>query len=200
MKKLFYISALFFLAVFACNDGKTYEEMKADEIKAIKRIIATKGIEVLSEYPHDGVFGENQFVKLDNGIYLNVVDSGNGDRAVAYSTDILLRVSGEYYYTDSMVPFTTFTSSSVPMEFKYGNAYSLVVSHAYSGWTDQYYMFFGSGIESILSYVGDSSVVKLIVPGYSEVGGYPGGSTYQSENSQQYYPIYYDKVKYIFYK
>ncbi|MDR3250711.1 MAG: DUF4827 domain-containing protein [Tannerella sp.] len=205
MKKRFcffaIISCLFSLVFgISCSDDvPTYEELKAAENKIIKRMIANKGIEVLSDYPDDGVFKENQFVQLTSGIYLNVVDSGNGNRAQVNFTDILVRTSGEYYYPDSLVPFTTFTNSSYPMEFKYGMAYNIVQRYAYNGWTDPYYMFFSTGLESVLSYVGDSSIVKLIVPGYSEVNGAQGGSTYQSENTTVYYPIYYDKIRYIFY-
>ena len=69
----------------------------------------------------------------------------------------------------------------------------------YSYYDNLYYYYFSLGLESVLSYVGDSSVVKLIVPGYSEVSGAPGGSTLQSSDSYKYIPIYYDRVRYIFY-
>ena len=36
-------------------------------------------------------FKENEFVKLDNDVYLNVIDSGNGNRAVLGTTKVFCR-------------------------------------------------------------------------------------------------------------
>jgi len=210
MKKCFYglmgISiSLMFVFTFSCNKTPTYEEMKTAEKKIIRRILAEKNMEVLTEYPKNGVFGENQFVELNSGIYLNVVDSGNGNRAIyegTNSTDILVRTSGEYYYSDESFTFNTFLNSYPPFVFKYGSAYSVVEEHKYSG--DLYYSLFGMGLESILSYVGDSAVVKLLVPGYSEIrngsSSVSAGSTFQSSGSNSFIPIYYDRVRYTFYE
>lgn len=183
-------------SVSSCNDTKTYEELKADEKKVIKRILAEKNINVLSEYPKDGVFGENEFVQLSSGIYLNVVDSGNGNRAVYDETTVLVRASGEWFETDTSYTFSTFVNSAYPFEFKYGYAYNVVSEKASDYY---YYMFFGMGFESILAYVGEGAIVKLIVPGYSEIGGYAAGSSMQNADGSVYIPIYYDKVKYTFY-
>jgi hypothetical protein len=201
MKKAFFITITFWCIVygfFACNDYKTFEELKSEEKVVIRRIIAEKGISVLSEYPADGVFAENEYVELESGIYLNVVDSGCGDRAVANLTYVLVRASGYVYDADTPYYFSTFANNSYPFEFKYGQAYSVANQH-YASY-DAYYYYFGMGIESILNYVGDSAVVKLIVPGYSEISDYRAGSTYQSSNSNQYYTIFFDKVRYIYYK
>ena len=208
MKRTFYFLVLIWCVLnliftISCNDTPTYEEMKADENKIIKRIISDKNIKVLSEYPKDGVFGENEFVQLNTGIYLNVVDSGNGNRAIYGSTDLLVRVSGEYYSKimgsskDTAYSFNTFSNNWYPFEFRFGNAYNVVQEHSYSG--DLYTLYFSLGLESILSYVGDSAVVKLIVPGYSEVNGASGSSTMQNSENYRYIPIYYDRVRYIFY-
>ena len=207
MKKSFYILALVSFAVLvvfpmACNKTPTYEEMKVAEKKIIRKILAEKNMEVLDEYPASGVFGENQFVLLNSGIYLNVIDSGNGNRAVydGYnSTDILIRVSGSYYADDTTYSFNTFANAYSPFEFKYGFASSVVNDHSYA--YDGYYYFFGMGLESILSYVGDSAVVKLLVPGHAEIGSYNAGSTFQGGGgSYKFIPIFYDRVRYIFFK
>jgi hypothetical protein len=202
MKKSFYVlmmigCALNLMFTVSCNKTKTYEELKRDEKKVIQRMINEKNITVLSEYPSDGVFGEKEFVELSNGIYLHVVDSGNGNRAVLGQTDVLVRVSGDYYYKDSLMTFNTFVNEGYPFEFKYGNAYSVVMSNATSD--NYYYYYFGSGIESVLSYVGEGAVVKMIVPGYSEINSYPAGSTFQSANTNEYIPLYYDRVRFTYY-
>jgi len=203
MKRAFYFLVLIWCVLsliftLSCNDIPTYEEMKAEENKIIRKILSDKNITVLSEYPKDGKFKENEFIQLNTGIYLNVVDSGTGKRAIYGSTDLLVRVSGECYEsTDSILPFSTFPNSEYPFEFRFGNAYNIVQEHSYS--RDIYFYFFSLGLESILSYVGDSAVVKLIIPGHSEVNGASGSSSYQNSFSYTYLPIYYDRVRYIFY-
>ena len=202
MKKAFYIlivtgCVLNLIFTVSCNDIPTYEELKSAENKVIRSILDEKNIKVLSEYPENGVFGENEFVQLNSGIYLNVVDSGNGNRAVYGVTDLLVRVSGESYHKDTTIAFSTFHNAAYPFEFRYGSAYNVVQD--YARFENLYYYYFSMGLESILSYVGDSSVVRLIVPGYSEIDGAPGGSTMQSSDRYRYVPIYYDRVRYIFY-
>ena len=209
MKKNFYIlvfigCVLGLMFTVSCNNTPTYEELKAAEQKVIRRIIDEKGITILTEYPENGVFKDNEFVQLKSGIYLNVIDSGNGNRAAAYQTDVLVRVSGEYtakiYGTkdDSLYVFSTFPNIFEPFEFRYGNAYG--VAQDKSQYNVYYYSYFGMGIESILSYVGDSAIVKMIIPGHSEINGGPGGSSMQNGSGTAYIPIYYDRVRYTFYK
>ncbi|MDR1098433.1 MAG: DUF4827 domain-containing protein [Tannerella sp.] len=206
MKKSFYILVLIscvmnLMFTVSCNKYPTYEELKSDEKRVINRILSRKDITVIYEYPADGVFKENEFVQLSSGIYLHVIDSGNGDRAkasVSGATEVLVRVSGEYYYTDSTYSFSTFPNGNDPFYFKYGSAYSVVSAN--SNTYNSYYYLFSMGLESILSYVGDSAVVQLIVPGYSEINSYPAGSTMQNADRYKYVPIYYDRVKYTFYK
>jgi hypothetical protein len=192
----------------SCSDTyPTYEELKSDEKKQINKIIAEKGIQVLNEYPADGVFGENEFVELSSGIYLNVVDSGNGNRAGINATTVLIRVKAEYTYADSIYKFSSFSNMETPFEFKYGHAYNVVSAHSsYIGYGDPYVYFFSAGLESVLSYVGDGAEVKLLVPGYSEVNlvysgesKVEGGSYFQTYNRAQYIPVYYERVKYTFY-
>ena len=178
----------------SCNNTPTFEELKTAERKVVRRIIAEKGIDVLKDFPANGVFGENQFFELESGIYLNIVDSGNGNRANSY-TDVLVRVSGEYYSQDTVYTFNLFKNDYDPFVFKYGQAYN-VKSQSPNYF---YYSFFGTGLESILSYVGDSSMVKLIVPAYSEINESPAGSNMQNESMREFVPIYYDRVRYIFY-
>ena len=204
MKKGFYVLATLFFVLssiftLSCKKTITYEEMKAAEVKILKRIISEHNIEVIEEYPANGVFGENQFVHLSSGIYLNVVDSGNGNRAEFNKTEILVRVSGSYYVSaDSSVSFSTFSNTNPPMEFKYGLARNVVDENSYS-YYNAYYTFFGTGIESIMSYVGDSAVVRLIVPGYAEISNYPASSSFQNSAGNMFIPIYFDRVRYTFY-
>jgi hypothetical protein len=168
--------------------------MKRDEKKAIDRLIATEGFEILTKYPADGVFGEKQFVLLDNDVYLNVIDSGNGNRAKLYSTTILMRCSGRYIFSPDTGSFTLFPNSNLPIEFVYGYA-SNAISQAAAMPSDPYYAWvwtlLSPGVQSALEYVGENAEVKLIVP-------FEEGSSYQNDNDLGA-PLYYDRIKFTFY-
>jgi hypothetical protein len=171
----------------SCNNTPSYADLKKAQEKAIGRFVAEKGFEILSTYPSDGVFGENQFVKLDNGIYLNVVDSGNGNRAVVGKTVVLTRFKVINFSDDAQTTADFFDNWMEPFEFLYGNAAYVVSSSAQS--YDYYYTYFSAGIESILGYVGENAVVKAIIP-------FEEGSTSQSTLGT---PLYYEKLKFMYY-
>ncbi len=50
----------------------------------------------LDDFPEDSVFKENQFVELENGVYLNIIDKGTSQRAVQYKTKMLYRCKVSY--------------------------------------------------------------------------------------------------------
>jgi hypothetical protein len=182
------------IAIFASSCTKSmrsYAEMKKDEKEAIDQLIVEEGFEILNKYPVDGVFGEKQFVKLDNDVYLNVVDSGNGNRPVTGKTTILMRCSGRFIFKlDSTGVFSTFPNLEEPIDFLYGYA-SITISQ-YSGYIGSNPWFYlSSGVESALEHVGENAIVKMIVP-------FESGSSYQNYNSLGA-PLYYDKIKFTFY-
>jgi len=157
--------------------------MLKDERKCISRFISDNNIEVLKTYPANGTFADNQFVQLDNGVYLNVVDSGNGNRAVSGQTTILCRARVkwlmEWLGADTATVDNLGTDDG-PMVFKYGVTIES---------TDEFTTYFcSSGLASALEYVGDSSTVKLIVP---------FAVSSQSFNTNGI-PLYYSKVLYRF--
>jgi len=134
---------------------------------------------LIKDYPENGVFEENEFVQLSNGVYLNVVDSGNGNRAVLYNTEVLYRCRFRYLDSDELIDL--FAPHHYPIEFIYGN-------HTVSSSYPAGYQLLSEGVGSILNYVGDSAIVRLIVP--FKVG---------SPRSQQYYEtIFYDRLKFTF--
>ena len=178
------------MMIASCNKTKSYTDMLKAEQKAIDRLIDEEGLEILSEYPADGVFKENQFYKLDNGVYLNVIDSGNGNR-YTNGTVVQSRFRVKFFMSDTIeidnltqdlyggpaalsATFSDYYRTSV--EIKSGNAVPT--------------SFISEGLASGLEYVGDSSYVKLIVP--FKVSG--GDFVTQGE------PLYYTKVRYIYQK
>ncbi len=85
MKKVRLFMAATFLTALVfqgCDNGKTYAEMRDDEIDAINAWITTHDYDVINEstfYAQDTMTHENQFVLFDeSGIYMNIVEKGKG--------------------------------------------------------------------------------------------------------------------------
>lgn len=182
----------------SCNNNRTYADMKKAQKKAINKFTTEKGIEIIYTWPTDSIFEEDQFVLLDNGVYLNIVDAGNGNKAIQGKTKISMRCSGERFFESDTVAFNLFTNINTPIEFTYGyasNTMSLYSEYIYYQSYHPYAYYLSTGVESILEYVGENAIVKLIVP-------FEVGSLYQSSSGSYGYgsPIYYDKVKFQFYQ
>ncbi|MBN2661924.1 MAG: DUF4827 domain-containing protein [Tannerellaceae bacterium] len=187
MKKSFNILLILCaaLTVVSCGDKtKSYTDMLNAQEKAIETFIQEKGIKVLDEYPANGVFKENEFVLLDNDVYMNVIDSGNGTRAVLSKTTVLTRFRGNLMVTDT-ASFENFSSWKFPVEFKYGNYGTAVDNNAFNA-------FLSEGLGTPLQYVGDRAKVKLIVP--FQAGSTQGTYSQQSSGTA----VYFDLVTYQF--
>ena len=170
MKKGFYFVLILCAACLmgSCSKTKSYTDMLNDEKKAISRLIDSLDIEVLKDFPDDSIFAENQFVKLDNGVYMNIIDRGEG-RATLYSTKIMYRCNAYYFLnnfqlcinsnygpnSNGTVPYPANGAQTVP--FIYGEGTS---SDTY----DPKYIYVSEGIQAPLQYVGHHGRVKLIVP------------------------------------
>ncbi|MDR1938431.1 MAG: DUF4827 domain-containing protein [Tannerellaceae bacterium] len=174
------------LIVLSCNDNPDYADMLNAQKKAINRLIDENGFEILGSYPENGVFKDNEFVILENGVYLNVVDSGNGQRAVAGSTSVLCRFNVKWlleWQSMDTATVNNFQNGTTPLIYKYG------MSAPTS--TDSYSTtFFSVLLFSGLEHVGDSSVVKLIIPFHLD------GNNQSFSGSG--IPLYFSKVQYRF--
>ena len=100
MKKLsILLTMVFGLGLFfqSCNNGKTYAEMKEEEREAIKRFIELNDIKVIDE----AQFAEqdsttdvsaNEYVLFEEtGVYMQVVERGNGEPLGEGRHEILVR-------------------------------------------------------------------------------------------------------------
>ncbi|MCL3852124.1 MULTISPECIES: DUF4827 family protein [Parabacteroides] len=196
MKRGFYILMIMCVAllVASCDKTKSYTERLKDERKAIDRLIDHEGFKILKNYPSDGVFKENEFVKLDNDVYLNVIDSGNGERAVLGKTKVFCRFEANgildsdtaYLMVDNLSP--EFNNRwGFPTEFIFGYNVSAAENRDYD--PD---LFVGEGLATGLYHVGDGAIVRLIVP-FKRMAS---GGYFQSK----YIPVYFSKVRYTFEK
>ena len=91
MKKGFNILLILCAALVAisCSKTKSYTDMLKDEKKAINRLIDENDFEILKDFPEDSVFKENQFVELENGTYLNIIEKGTSQR---FYTDVMFPI------------------------------------------------------------------------------------------------------------
>ena len=182
MKRGFYILLIMCTAIMvvSCDKTKSYTDMLKAQEKAIDRLRADSGLVFLEEFPTDSIFKENEFVELDNGVYLNIVNKGNSERAVLGQTAIRSRFIARMFMENSSMGTGTH-----PVEFRYGYYTSLNPDYSYT-WD----MFICEGLGAGLPYVGDSAVVKLIVP-FKLMS-----SDFQSSGT----PVFFEKVKYTFIK
>ena len=115
MKKGFNILLILCAALVAisCSKTKSYTDMLKDEKKAIERLIDANDFEILDDFPKDSIFKENQFVKLENGVYLNIIDKGSSERAVQYKTKMLYRC--KLHYILRWIPWCTRIMAHIAM-------------------------------------------------------------------------------------
>lgn len=170
------------------KDRISYPKMKKEQKKAIEQFISSQGIEVLRKYPANGVFGEKQFYLTEEGIYIHVVDSGNGQRAQFRKTEVLMRFSVRNFFKKDTTRADFFANESVPFEFTYGRADVVLHQHK-ENTRSAYYYYFSTSLEAALRYVGDGSTVRMIIP--FEVGS--------EDQVKRGIPLYYEKVTFRFY-
>ena len=84
MKRGFYILLIMCAAIMvvSCDKTKSYTDMLKAQQKAIDRLEKDSGLVFLDDFPKDSIFKENEFVKLEDGVYLNIIEKRNSERAV----------------------------------------------------------------------------------------------------------------------
>ena len=174
MKRGFYILLIMCTAIMvvSCDKTKSYTDMLKAQEKAIDRLRADSGLVFLEEFPTDSIFKDSE-------------------RAVLGQTAIRSRFIARMFMENSSMGTGTVdllgpnSNGTHPVEFRYGYYTSLNPDYSYT-WD----MFICEGLGAGLPYVGDSAVVKLIVP-FKLMS-----SDFQSSGT----PVFFEKVKYTFIK
>jgi len=187
MKKgaLFIISVIIISCMSSsCNQSKSLQELLQDEKKAIDRFITMNGFIILkeNEYPADGVFKDNEYYKSPDGLFFQVVDSGNGKRAKPVD-EVLVR----YDYVQNIKNVVSGDSTKYPFGYPYPNL-TQPFSFVY-GISSTYTIPYSSVCQAWvipLSYVGENAVINMIVP--SSIGSYDDNSAIT--------PIFYKNLRY----
>jgi len=179
----------------SCSKTETYADKLKYQRRAINRLMGDSGFYTTNEYPKDRPFHDKEFyVDPTTGIYINVVDSGNGRRANAQTkTEVYVRFDDTWSLiigASDTVPLTNIGNGyqNDYINFSYGQSGTYYESSTGNGSSNYY--FKSQGLVAPLSYVGNRAIVRVIVP-------FGVGSTYQ----QQYYePIFFGYVEYEFEK
>ena len=163
---------------FACNDNrKNLQELIQEERKAIDRFITFNNLVILKDYPKDGVFGDNEYYKTNDGLFFQVVDSGNGKR-VKLLDDVSVRFDYFQYIKDVAKGDTSknYLPFYDPFSFVYGisQTYRPTYSIVCQAWVIP------------LAFVGEEAVLNLIVP--SSIGSYGDNNSIS--------PVFYRNLRY----
>jgi len=160
----------------ACNKQKSTQEYLREEKKAIERYIDREGIIVVTTYPKstypNGQFKANEYFKTNEGLYIHVVDSGNGQR-VKLREEVQVRFDYMYYvktFVSGDTSRLTLPFYYFPQQFIYGqsNYGKSSADLSCDGWAIP------------LAYVGEGAIVDLIIPsalGTSYDNSYPNFNT-----------------------
>ena len=175
MNKLFLFLLAFFAVslFFACDKQKTAQEMLKEEKNAINRFINDNGIIVTNDT--DKMYEDNVFFKTKEGLYIHVIDSGNGNKA-KYNQEVLVRFKDLIYFKDDTTKRSNLPAGNIPSVFYFGNSYSYGDDYACDGWAIG------------LSYVSENAEVSLIIP----------SALLPSYNQSYFIPAYYGYIKYRF--
>lgn len=203
MKKLIPVLFLFLAAcaIFqACDSNKTYAEQQKEERTAIASFIKDSTINVISfeqfqRQDSTTDISKNEYVQLQEGIYMQIIDKGTGD-TIPDRGEVLVRFM-EYSIADRYIMGSSnFNNSTWVDSFIYTESGTSVSGQFNESWLYYWYvntvgytsMTFAvpSGWLIPLKYVTNYSHVKIIVP-------HKFGHAY----SRQYVmPFYYEIYKY----
>jgi hypothetical protein len=182
MKKVLFLAIIAFVFIgFSCNKQESMQEKIRKEKRATEAFIDRQNFKVLKDYPKDGVFAENEYFRTPDGLYIHVVDSGNGRRAVPILDEVLVRF--DYfldiiaYVKDESTGKYLAESVELPKEFIFGN------TNSYSKDRDRLVC---NGWAFPLNYVGEGAIVNLIVP--SSMAG--------SDFSNSFTPTFFKNLRY----
>lgn len=181
MKNIGKISILFLFALLVCTGcGKTqtYAELLKQEQESIDKFLQYGG-RFTADLPantNDIIATEDQryvsntvpFYKLENGVYMQVVDKGNGEPIVKGKSGVtfrFLRINLNHWAASP-----TEINMFDPLNGGVGNyyytnvdSYYFIFNPVYTVSSSQYYTY-GMGIEYPLAYLTNKAKVYLVVP------------------------------------
>lgn len=189
MRKLISViitTAVLTVCLLSCK-SETYTDKLNDEKKAIEKFIHDNKIDVVYEFPKDGVFKDNVFFKdKETGVYIHVIDRGNDERpSKSRRTKVSFRFDTIYNLLQNTAEANP-SWSSYEISFKFGDNSSY--THSSTDYTLPYYYLSQGCVLPFEHDLGNGAEVKLIIP-------FENGSLAQQSS---YTPYYYSRVRYTF--
>ena len=180
MKKIVLFVSLIITAsiFFACDKQKTAQEMLKEEKKAIERFTKNDSIPIFVTNDKKNMYKENTYYKTKEGLYIHVIDSGNGNKP-QNNQEILVRYRDFMFIksgkTEYDISEENESAKYLPISFYYKNSFSYKSAACY-------------GLAIALDLVSENAEVSLIVPSDLQL------SDFQS----LYKPMYFGYVKFRF--
>jgi len=173
MNKLFLFVSIFFVAsmFFACDKAKTAQELMKEEKKAIDRFIRESDF-IVTGIPAE-MYNKNVYFRTKEGLYINVIDSGNGNKARYGKEEVIVRYDSIFFFKSESEkkPGNTWAGDAEVI-FRYGRP-------------DSYYI---EGWAIGLSLVSQNARVNLIIP----------SGLRQSAAQTSFQPVFYENLYYRF--
>lgn len=148
--------------------------MLAEEQEYIQDFIKERGLKIITEMPKDTIFQPNEYFRLSNGLYMNIISRGDLTRRPIIDTTTVFVRHWDFFILNDTKDSTYIDGNShsrEPIEFVYGYAESV-------------------GMQYPLQFLGDSAKVSLIVP--SIVG--------DTDQESSVLPYYFGVLRYVFEK
>ena len=185
----------------ACDNTKTYAEMREDEDRAIAAFLKDSAIQVITQkefLANDSVtdLSKNEYVQLASGVYMQIVDKGSANPAdtIRPNDIVLVRFEEQALLENSYGSKSYISNLNYPDvdEVKYAVTSTSIAGTFTKGVMVQYYSdtTVPAGWLVALSYVRNNAHVRLIIPSNL-------GHNYAMQNV---YPYYYDLHKIKFWK
>lgn len=182
------VALISFTVVFSACKGETYIEKLQNEEKAIGRFLDENKIKVLSEFPENAVFAENEYyLDKTTGVYIHVLDKGTDEKpSKQRRTEVFLRYDTVFNLQTGAIESHPNWKSEVPMSFKFG-----VTSTYYNSQSNgipSYYLLSQACVVPLENNLGNKAAVKIIVP-------FQNGSTAQQS---AYKTLLFSRLEYHF--
>ncbi|MFI3297596.1 MAG: DUF4827 family protein [bacterium] len=131
MKKIKFVVTLFCSLLFftACDYTENYSDLLDAEEELIEDWLTRQGITILDEFPADSLFAEDEMYHFDEGIYIQLLDKGEGD-TLRSGDQISLRYSQSTLDENPIVEdYWTTLDRPYPNEIIYGD-----LTNSCEGW------------------------------------------------------------------
>ena len=127
MKHLIYFSIVIFFAGVLCSCGsRSYANQLQEERNLIKDYIKREKINIITEEPQDGVWGEKDYLEIDDNLYFHLSDAGETDGDTVRDLSVIVMRYRRYSlnaYADTLSYWTT-SDAGEPLSFQYNTAAS----------------------------------------------------------------------------